>query len=96
MSITYYECVAVALVIQHEKRMRRIVVCGLSGSVRFFHIIYGTIFRKKKKLLKRKICVLIFSTIFSQIFLILRQIREYISINAKTFSCKVCVILIRF
>ena len=39
MSITYYERVFVALVIQHAKRMRRIVVCGLSGSTIFLHIV---------------------------------------------------------
>jgi hypothetical protein len=39
ISITYYECVSVALVIQHAKRMHRIVICGLSGSTIFFHII---------------------------------------------------------
>jgi hypothetical protein len=40
ISITYSECVFVALVIQHAKRMRRIIViCGLSGSTIFFHIV---------------------------------------------------------
>jgi hypothetical protein len=39
MSITYYERVFVALVIQHAKRMLRIVVCGLSGSTIFLHIV---------------------------------------------------------
>jgi len=38
-STTYSECVSVALVIQQAMRMRRIVICGLSGSALFFHII---------------------------------------------------------
>jgi len=39
MVITYSECVSVALAIQHAMRMRRIVICGLSGCVIFSHII---------------------------------------------------------
>jgi hypothetical protein len=36
--ITYYECVSVALVIQHGKCMRH-VIYGFPGSARFFHIV---------------------------------------------------------
>jgi hypothetical protein len=39
ISITYFECVSVALAIQHAKRMRSIVICDLSGCTIFFHII---------------------------------------------------------
>jgi len=39
LSITYSECVSVVLLIQHAMRMRHIVVCGLSGSTVFIHII---------------------------------------------------------
>jgi hypothetical protein len=45
MSVTYSECVNVcaracaALYIQHAMRMRHIIICGLSGSTAFFHII---------------------------------------------------------
>jgi len=46
--VTYSECVSVALVIQHGKRMRHIVSCELSGSNSFPHYhIDGTIFRGK-------------------------------------------------
>jgi len=38
-SITYSECVSVALVIQHAMGMRHIVICGLSGSTTVFYII---------------------------------------------------------
>jgi hypothetical protein len=39
ISITYSECVFVALGIQHAMPMRHIVICGLSVSTIFFHII---------------------------------------------------------
>ena len=39
ISITYSECVIVALGIQHVMRMGHIVICGLPGSTIFFHII---------------------------------------------------------
>ena len=38
ISITYSECVFVALGIQHSVRMRHIVVCGLSGDTVLLHI----------------------------------------------------------
>jgi hypothetical protein len=56
--------VFVALVIQPVTRVRHIVICCLSGSAIFFHIIptHGTIFGEKMMTLK--ICVLIFSRTF--------------------------------
>jgi len=39
ISITHSECVCVALVIQHAMRVRHIVICCLSGSIIFFHIV---------------------------------------------------------
>ena len=42
VSITYSDCVFVARVIQHSKRMRHVVISGLSGSTTFFHIISQT------------------------------------------------------
>jgi hypothetical protein len=38
ISITYSECVFVALVIQHAMRIRQIAICGLSGCTVFFYI----------------------------------------------------------
>jgi hypothetical protein len=40
VSITYSECVFIALVIQHAKGMRHIIViCGPASYTMFFHII---------------------------------------------------------
>jgi len=39
VSITYSECVTVALHIQHAKRIRHTSIFGLSGSATFFLII---------------------------------------------------------
>jgi len=39
MSITYSECVFVALGIQHAMRMRYVVMCGLPDCTVFDHII---------------------------------------------------------
>jgi len=54
ISVTYSECVSVALVTQHAMRMRRIVICGPSGSTIFFHIISQTYDFRKKKAIERK------------------------------------------
>jgi hypothetical protein len=39
LSVTYSDCVFVALGIRHAMRERHIVVCGLSVSAAVFHII---------------------------------------------------------
>ena len=50
ISVTYRECVFEAFGIQHVKRTRHIVICGLPGSTIFFHIITksDTILEKEK------------------------------------------------
>jgi hypothetical protein len=65
ISITYSECVSVALVIQHAKRMRRFT-CRL-WPVWLYHIfphylINGTIL--ETKVIEHKMCVLILPTTF--------------------------------
>jgi hypothetical protein len=96
INITYSECVSVALGIQHAKRMRRIVICGVSGSNIRFHIISLTARFSGKNLLCTK-CVFWFSLqLLSDTFLIPRRIRRDIIINVHRSSCNLHVILVRF
>ena len=58
---------------EHEMHIRHIAICGLPSSTIFFqhYLLNGTIFGGKK-VIDRKICLLIFCTILSETFLILR------------------------
>jgi hypothetical protein len=70
VSITYSECVSVALVIQHTMRMRPIIMSsGLSGS----NHICSTLAQKRHE---HKMCVWIsLQFFFFETFLILRRIQ---------------------
>jgi hypothetical protein len=83
ISITYSECVSVVLVIEHAKRMRRIILsCGACLAVPHFshHLIHGANF-EKNKVIEHKMRVLSFSASF----LILRRIVSVIT-KAKSSS----------
>ena len=64
-SITYSECVFVALSILYAVRIRPILIYSLSGSIIVFmlHVINGTIFGRKK-IIEHEMRVLMFSTNF--------------------------------
>jgi hypothetical protein len=89
---------SVALVIQHAKRMRRIILSSVAClAVPYF----STLSHKqhdflKKKVFKHKMCVLNFSTNLFETFLILRRIHRDIITNVHRSLCEVSVILIRF
>ena len=77
-------------------RMRRIAICGLSGSTIFFHIISWTARFSKKKFIEHK-CVFWFSLQLEyDTFLILTRIRRDIIIYVHVSLCKALVILVKF
>ena len=80
----------------HTPYCVHIVICGLSASTIFFHIIWKMALLSGKKLLHMT-CVFWFSLLlFSETFLILRIIKRGTIINVHRSSCKVSVILVIF
>jgi len=64
ISVTYSECVLVALVIQHTMRLWHIVICSLPDSAKLFshYLINRTMF--EKKIIEHEMCVVILYTSF--------------------------------
>ena len=63
VSVSYPQFVFVALLIQLAMRMRRIVICGLPRSIKFFHIFSKCkIF--EKKITEQKMCFHILYYVF--------------------------------
>ena len=71
------------------------VICSLSGSSTFSHIISQTL-QFLEKASQHKMCVLISPKILSEKFLILRRIQQDIIMNVLRSSCGVPVILVKF
>ena len=95
MSISYSECVLVALSIQHVKPMPHIAVCGLTYSTKFLHIIsWKTRFSKKYLNIKRVIWIS--KQTLSEIFLILGKAEWDIITNALRSFCTVPDNRVRF
>jgi len=85
VSITYYECVFVAIFIQYAKRMRRMVICGVSESTVVCQIVSQTAKFLGKLLLNMKYVFWISLQILSENFLILSRIHIDIVINVHRF-----------
>jgi hypothetical protein len=64
ISITYSDCVFVALGIQQAMRMRRFVTCGLPGSTIFFphYLIKDKIFQKKTVIAYKMFFLILYTT----------------------------------
>ena len=66
-SITYPECVSVALVIQHAKRMRRIILWSVQMYRIFPHYLIDGIIFGGKKFMEQKRVLIFFTTMASNI-----------------------------
>jgi hypothetical protein len=85
--ITYSECMSGALVIQHAKRMRRIILSSVVClALPYFSTLSHQRHYFRKKGIEHKMCVLIFSTTMSETFPILRRIQRDIIMNVHTSS----------
>ena len=96
ISIKCYNCVPVSLVIQHVKRMYRIILPPMASlAPPYFFTLSQELHDFRKKLLNVK-SVLFLSAILSEIFFILRRIQGDIVISVHTYSDKVSIILVGF
>ena len=93
----YSECLSVALVIQHAKRMRRIISSSIVCLVvpYFSTLSHKRHYFRKKFIIKNVGCDFLYNFL-SDTFLILRKIQRDIIISVQRSSCKVPAILVRF
>ena len=86
-----------ALVIQHIQRIRLIILSSVACPVvPYFSTLSYKPQEFRKKLIKRKMFVLIFSTNTAETFLVVSKIQFNIIINVRRFPCKVPATLVKF
>ena len=97
ISITYSQCVSVALVTQYAQCMCHIMSSVARLALQHFstlshkwHNVWGG------GVIDHIMCVLIFSTILSEILFILCRTWQDFTINICRFTCKVTIILVKF
>ena len=88
-NIIYSECVSVALITQHAKPMRRIILSSMAClPVQYFSILSDIRQDFREKSFGNAMCVVIFFKALSEICLTLRIIRPNIIINVHMSSPK--------
>ena len=97
ISITYSECVFVALIMQHSVRIHRVFSSVAWPALQY----YSTLSHKrhvfqKKKLLNTKCMFWVSLQLLSEVFLILRRNERDMIKNLYRFSCKVPFIFVGF
>ena len=94
ISITYSECIFLALVIQHAKRVRRIILPSVAcPAVPYFSTLSHKRQDIREKFIEYKICVLIFSTTSAWNFFHSKKI--HIDLNSR-YSYQILIKLEKF
>jgi hypothetical protein len=89
ISITYSKCVFVTLGMQHEKRMRRVILSSVTPvALPYFPTLSHKWHDFWKKVIENKMCVLILSASLSGTFLIPRRIMRDITKNVYCIYAK--------